>query len=827
MDGGRTSTILQQNDNDSSSSSHRVDSSDRPVSPHRGSLGAATVQVIHELDQLLTMDTLIYFVQAVVELLFLSFLVSLRIAYQQPSTARPSIEQHPVRRTTLQRSTRISSAKRPVWDKRRQLSVGRLSQSAESLSILVSSSAQKNNGVTSNNSIVAVAQTSGTGSLALTPRHVHSPINSGQLLVLPPPLPSVPLLPQPSLLLYSHSLPPLSVATTDSKSPSSFSSQEPTTTRSPSAPKSPKRKPVQSQHGRKSSAKFDRPPLPPPETPLPQPFPSINGQQYSHIQHKKSLDTTQSLNPLKKSESPPVLTKNPPAKSLRPPPVPVAQFPPQTHPIPPASIISPYSPPQNPVDQIANSGSPPRIRKSSAKFTRLPNNPSDSSPIELPTTAESQTIQDQYIPTVPPNIEEPPTAEEQLEAQAPLALLEPVPQRPVSQPRVNLFPPRPAIAVAQPVADPVKPPSQEPSSWIPSFPELPALVLTIPRQPPPPPSIPRFPSPPKSVISSPSPPPRVYSNPGRRISPSSSSSSRRNVSMAAVATYAEDVETSSENWAVPEETPQQYARTDFPRDWDPSQDENIFEPNSTSVSKTVVSTTTPDERFSFHGSIASSSSYESAPRNRSPERLSTQSSSPTLLDRPKHTRAVSTNSQYVASPMPSPRARPHSAGSLSSGSEYVPPQFLFDNTHLKPGNAAALLTHAETLNLYRQNAKKAVDNPATQYEFAIFMMDAAREATLDLNGVSPSQRDEFLKEGLSILRRLADRGYPQAQYYLADCYSNGIGCKHGTPDLEKAFPLFVLAAKHGHVEASFRTALAYENAWGCRKDPLKALQFLR
>ena len=178
--------------------------------------------------------------------------------------------------------------------------------------------------------------------------------------------------------------------------------------------------------------------------------------------------------------------------------------------------------------------------------------------------------------------------------------------------------------------------------------------------------------------------------------------------------------------------------------------------------------------------------------------------------------------------MPSPRARPQSAGSLSSGSEYVPPQFLFnDNTHLKPGNAAALLTHAETLNLYRQNAKKAVDNPATQYEFAIFMMDAAREATLDLNGVSPSQRDEFLKEGLSILRRLADRGYPQAQYYLADCYSNGIGCKHGTPDLEKAFPLFVLAAKHGHVEASFRTALAYENAWGCRKDPLKALQFLR
>jgi TPR repeat protein len=107
------------------------------------------------------------------------------------------------------------------------------------------------------------------------------------------------------------------------------------------------------------------------------------------------------------------------------------------------------------------------------------------------------------------------------------------------------------------------------------------------------------------------------------------------------------------------------------------------------------------------------------------------------------------------------------------------------------------------------------------------MMDAAREASTDPTSVNVSQKEDLLKEGLSILRRLADRGYPQAQYYLADCYSNGIGCKNNTPDLERAFPLFVLAAKHGHVEASFRTALAYEHAWGSRRDPFKALQFLR
>lgn len=270
-------------------------------------------------------------------------------------------------------------------------------------------------------------------------------------------------------------------------------------------------------------------------------------------------------------------------------------------------------------------------------------------------------------------------------------------------------------------------------------------------------------------------------------------------------------------------TSEELAPPTLPQEWDPSGDDNIFTANlAANVPRTVVSEN-PEGRFSSHGSIDSRLSVETPPSTDSRVRLSSLN----LMERPRHSRAVSSNSQYVPSPLPSPRARPHSAGSVSSGSEYVPPAFMFDNTHLKPGNAAALLSHAETLNLYRQNAKKAVDNPATQYEFAIFMMDAARESVLDLNGASPTQREELLKEGLSILRRLADRGYPQAQYYLGDCYSNGIGCKNGTPDLERAFPLFVLAARHGHVEASFRTALVYENAWGCRRDPLKAVQFLR
>lgn len=93
-----------------------------------------------------------------------------------------------------------------------------------------------------------------------------------------------------------------------------------------------------------------------------------------------------------------------------------------------------------------------------------------------------------------------------------------------------------------------------------------------------------------------------------------------------------------------------------------------------------------------------------------------------------------------------------------------------------------------------------------------------------------SAKDEYrikrglLKESISLLRKLADRGYADAQYLLGDAYSSGA---LGKSDLKESFALFQLAAKHGHAEASYRTALCLEEGWGTSKDPRKALQFLR
>lgn len=150
--------------------------------------------------------------------------------------------------------------------------------------------------------------------------------------------------------------------------------------------------------------------------------------------------------------------------------------------------------------------------------------------------------------------------------------------------------------------------------------------------------------------------------------------------------------------------------------------------------------------------------------------------------------------------------------------------------------------------MYRANVKKTND-PAIQYEFAVFMVNAAQETAAngfddgvqrqatpqsgrDLDGpdvdssTAATVQADLLREARQILQKLADRSYPFAQYYLADGYSSGVFSK-GKEDYERAFPLFVAASKHGHAEAGYRAALCYEFGWGTRKDPLKATQFYR
>jgi len=177
---------------------------------------------------------------------------------------------------------------------------------------------------------------------------------------------------------------------------------------------------------------------------------------------------------------------------------------------------------------------------------------------------------------------------------------------------------------------------------------------------------------------------------------------------------------------------------------------------------------------------------------------------------------------------PSPDSRPISYIDLLNVPYPQPPPAPtnFSNAQLRDsvGTSASLLSTKKTLDMYRANVKKTND-PTIQYEFAVFMINAAQEVSASEDSEIGSQ-PELLREARHILQRLSDRSYPFAQYYLADGYASGLFSK-GNEDYDRAFPLFIAASKHGHAEAGYRAALCYEFGWGTRKDVQKAIQFYR
>ncbi|KAI0176205.1 HCP-like protein [Hypoxylon sp. FL1284] len=192
----------------------------------------------------------------------------------------------------------------------------------------------------------------------------------------------------------------------------------------------------------------------------------------------------------------------------------------------------------------------------------------------------------------------------------------------------------------------------------------------------------------------------------------------------------------------------------------------------------------------------------------------------------------------------SPETRPTSYAELLNVPypQQAPAPITFDNSYLRNnvGSNASLLSAQKTLEMYRQNVKKTNDF-SIQYSFAVFLISTAQEQGLTLDEPAPrknspkgsplkdgteSSPTELVREAKNILTRLSNGGYPFAQYYLADGFASGLFNK-GKEDYNAAFPLFVLAAKHGHAESAYRAGLCYEFGWGCRKDPAKAVQFLR
>ncbi|KAF2669389.1 hypothetical protein BT63DRAFT_260334 [Microthyrium microscopicum] len=87
-------------------------------------------------------------------------------------------------------------------------------------------------------------------------------------------------------------------------------------------------------------------------------------------------------------------------------------------------------------------------------------------------------------------------------------------------------------------------------------------------------------------------------------------------------------------------------------------------------------------------------------------------------------------------------------------------------------------------------------------------------------------RERYVFEAHKVIKRLVQQSYPDAMFYLADCYGTGqLGLQ---VDHKEAFNLYQAAAKLGHPASAYRTAVCCEiGGEGTRKDPLKAVQWYR
>ncbi|ELR07057.1 hypothetical protein GMDG_08234 [Pseudogymnoascus destructans 20631-21] len=90
-------------------------------------------------------------------------------------------------------------------------------------------------------------------------------------------------------------------------------------------------------------------------------------------------------------------------------------------------------------------------------------------------------------------------------------------------------------------------------------------------------------------------------------------------------------------------------------------------------------------------------------------------------------------------------------------------------------------------------------------------------------------RERWVIEAHKILKKMVAIPNMDAMFFLADCYGRGALGLETSPS--QAFTLYQSAAKAGHAQAAYRTAvcceIGQEDGGGTRKDPLKAMQWYK
>ncbi|RYO59861.1 hypothetical protein AA0113_g7305 [Alternaria arborescens] len=152
--------------------------------------------------------------------------------------------------------------------------------------------------------------------------------------------------------------------------------------------------------------------------------------------------------------------------------------------------------------------------------------------------------------------------------------------------------------------------------------------------------------------------------------------------------------------------------------------------------------------------------------------------------------------------------------------------------HSGQGAVSHPVTYDE-LNRLRNTFKQNPADVVTGLKLSKKLVEAS-SVLIDEGGTADSRtknknREKFILEAHKIIKKLVSNGSPDAMFYLADCYGQGLlGLQ---VDTKEAFTLYQSAAKGGHAASAYRTAvcceMGHEEGGGTKKDPLKAVQWYR
>ena len=134
----------------------------------------------------------------------------------------------------------------------------------------------------------------------------------------------------------------------------------------------------------------------------------------------------------------------------------------------------------------------------------------------------------------------------------------------------------------------------------------------------------------------------------------------------------------------------------------------------------------------------------------------------------------------------------------------------------------------EYIDQYRQRIKGDPD-PEAHFLYAKYLIEAAKKIGADAKDQRAVKRyrDLLIQESLKTIRRLATQNepYDEAQFFLANCHGTGtLGLQ---VDHERAYHLYLQAAKQNNSSAAYRVAVCNEIGAGTRRDPARAAAFYR